>query len=58
MSHCFSQSVRPSQYASCEGGLGLSLWGVGSRRVITIGAWSDPLEGRDDVSQERNEEHI
>jgi len=58
MSQFFSLSVRSGQSASCQSGLGLSLWGVGGRRVIIMGAWSEPVEGRDDASQERNEENI
>jgi len=54
MSQFFSLSVRPGQSASCQRGLGLWLWGVGGRRVIIMGAWSEPVEGRDDTSQERN----
>jgi len=54
MSQFFSLSVRPGVSASCQRGLGLSLWGVGGRRVIAMGAWSDPVEGRDHASQERN----
>ena len=58
MSQFFSFSVRFGQSASCQRGLGLSLWGVGGRWLISIWAWSDPVEGRDDASQERNAENI
>jgi len=54
MSQLFSLAVRPGQSASSQRGLGLSLWGVGGRRAIEMGAWSEPVEGRDDASQERN----
>jgi len=27
------------------------LWGEGGRKEIMMGAWSDPLEGRDDASE-------
>ena len=57
-SQFFSLFVRPGQSASCERGLGLSSWGLGGRRVIKIGALSDPVEGRDDPSQERNAGNI
>jgi len=50
-----SLSVSPGQSASCQRGLGLSLWGEGGRMEIKMGAWSDPLEGREDASQERKE---
>jgi len=53
-----SLSVRPGQSASCQRGLGLSLWGERGRRVIMMGAWSDPLEGRAVASHERNAENI
>jgi len=58
MSQFFSLSVRPSQLASWQHGLGYMLWGVGGRRVIAMGAWSEPVEGRDDASQERSAENI
>jgi len=58
MTQFFSLSVRFGQSASCQRGLGLSLWGVGRGRVIEMGAWCDPVEGRDDSSQERNAENI
>jgi len=58
MSQFCSLSVRPGQSPSCQRGLGLSLWGVGGRRAIIMGAWSEPVEGRDDASQERNAENI
>ena len=58
MSQFCSLSVRFGQSASCHRGLGLSLWGVGGRTVIAMGAWSDPVEGRDDESQERKAENI
>ena len=53
-SPCLSLSVRFGQSASCQRGLGLSLWVEGGRMVSIMGAWSDPVEGREDVSQERN----
>jgi len=46
-----SMSVRAGQSASCQWGLGLSLWGAGGRKEIIMGAWSDPVEGREDASQ-------
>jgi len=58
MSQFFNLSVRPSQSASCQRGLDLLLWGVGGLRVIVIGAWSEPVEGRDDASQEQNAENM
>jgi len=58
MSQFFSLSVMFDQSASCQRGLGLSLWGVGGRRVIAMGAWSDPVEARDDASRGRNAESI
>jgi len=58
MSQFFSLSVRFGQSASCQRGLGLSLWEVEGGRVIAMGAWSDPVEGRDDASQERNAENM
>jgi len=51
--HFLSLSARPGQSASCQRGLGLSLCGEGGRRDIRTGAWSDPVEGRADASQER-----
>ena len=50
-SESFSLSVRPDQSASCQCGRGSSLWGLGGRRVIRMGAWSDPVEGSDDQSE-------
>jgi len=38
MSHLFSLSVRPGQSASCQLGLGLSVWGEAGRRVTMMGA--------------------
>jgi len=58
ISQSLSLSVRPGQSASCQRGVGLSLWGLGGRRVIKMGASSDPVEGRDDASQERNAGNI
>jgi len=52
MSQFCTLSIKPGQSASCQRGLGLSLWGVGGRRVIMMGAWSEPVELRDDASQE------
>jgi len=37
-SQFLSLSVMPGQSACCQRGLGLSLWGVGGRRVIMMGA--------------------
>jgi len=53
-----SLSVRLGQSTSCQRGLGLLLWGEGGRREIRIGAWSDPVEGREDESHERKAENI
>ena len=50
-----SMSVSPGQSASCQRGPGLSLGGEGGRKAITMGAWSDPVQGRDNVSQERKQ---
>jgi len=50
-SHSWSLSVRRDQSASGHRGLGLLLWGEGGRMEITMGVWSDPLEGKDDTSQ-------
>ena len=58
MRRFFSLSHRLGQSATCQRGLGLLLWGVGGRRAIAMGAWSEPVEGRDDASQERNAENI
>jgi len=58
MSQFFSLFVKLGQSASCQRGLGLSLWGAGGRRVILMGAWSEPVEGGDDASQERNAANI
>ena len=52
-SQSLSLPDRFGQSASCQRGLGLSLWGVGGRKVIKIGAWSDPVGGRVDASHER-----
>jgi len=41
------------QSASCQRGLGLSLWGDGGCKVISMGVWLDPVEGRVDASHER-----
>jgi len=49
----FSLSVSPGQSASCHRGLGLSSWGEGGRREIKMGAWSEPVQGSTDASQER-----
>jgi len=46
-------SVRLGQSTTCQRGLGLSLWGEGGWREIKIGAWSDPVEGREDESHEQ-----
>jgi len=48
-----SLSVRLGQSTSCQRGRALSLWGDGGRREIKIGAWSDPVEGWEDQSQDR-----
>jgi len=56
--HLLSLLVRFDQSASCQGGLGLSLWGDGGCREINMGVWSDPGEGRVDVSRERKEGKI
>jgi len=53
-----SLSVSPGQSASCQRGLGLSLRGEGGRREIRMGAWSDPVEGSTDASQERKAGNI
>jgi len=53
-SQSLSFSVRPGQSASCQRGRGWSCCGVGGRMLIRMVAWSDPVEGRDDASQERN----
>ena len=53
-----SLSVSPGQSASCQRGLGLSLWGEGGRMRIQMGTWSDPVDGRDDASQERKAGNI
>ena len=58
MSQFFSLSVKPGQSASCQRGLGLSLWGVGGRRAILMGAWSEPVQGRHHASQELNAENL
>jgi len=57
-SQFLSLSVSPGQSASSQHGLGLSLCGVEGRREILMGAWSDPVEGRDDASQERKAGNI
>ena len=54
ISQFLSLSVRPSPSAPCQRGLGLLLWGVGGRRVIAMGAWTDHVEWRDDASPECN----
>ena len=48
----------PCLITVCDSGLGLLVWGVGGRRAITMGVWSDPVEGRDDPSPGRNAENI
>ena len=58
MSQFFSLSVRPSQSAFSQRGLGLFLWGVGGHKATTMGTWSDPVQGRDDPSHERNAKEI
>jgi len=58
MSEFFSLSVRPGHSAPYQRGLGLSLWVVGGRRAIMMGASSEPVEGRDDASKERNAKNI
>jgi len=53
-----SRSESLGQSASCQRGLGLSLWGEGGRREIKMEAWSDPVQGRDDASQKRKAGNI
>ena len=52
--HSLILSVNLGQSASCQRGLGLSLWVEGGHREIRIGAWSVPLAAGDDASQEQN----
>jgi len=51
-SQSLSLPVRLGQLASRKRGLRLSLWGDGGHKEINMGVWSDPVEGRVDVSHE------
>jgi len=50
--HSLSLLVRAGQSVSCQHGLGLSFWGDGGCREISMGGWSEPVEGRVDASHE------
>jgi len=53
ISQSLSLVVGLGKSASCQRGLGFSLWGDGGSKEITMGSWSDPVEGSVDGFHER-----
>ena len=54
----FESVGKPWPVGLLPAGSGFIAMGGGGRREIIMGAWSDPVEGRDDASQERKAGNI